>query len=93
MCFCIHMMCVYIRGDPSFTQKSQSSHQLYIRGRHYMISTITTTRVYKAVSPIIRKNGLRGQKMISIVHSNHFSDQEYLSQNSEITALINKTGH
>ena len=28
----------------SFTRKSQLSHQLYIRGRHYMISTITSTR-------------------------------------------------
>ena len=42
-------------GDPSFTRKSQLLHQLYIGGRHYMISTITATQVYKAVSPVIRK--------------------------------------
>ena len=30
--------------------------QLYIRGRHIMASTITATQVYKAISPIIRKN-------------------------------------
>ena len=42
--------------DPSFTRKSQLLHQLYIRGRRYMISTITATQVYKAVSPVIRKN-------------------------------------
>ena len=42
--------------DPNFTRKSQLLHQLYIRGRHYMISTITATQVYKAVSPVIRKN-------------------------------------
>ena len=42
--------------DPSFTRKSQLLHQLYIRGRHYMISTITATQVYKGVSPVIRKN-------------------------------------
>jgi len=29
---------------------------LYIRGRHYMISTITSTQVYKQISPIVRKN-------------------------------------
>ena len=41
--------------DPNFTRKSQLLHQLYIRGRHYMISIITATQVYKAVSPVIRK--------------------------------------
>ena len=39
-----------------FTRKSQLLHQLYIRGRHYMISTITSTQVYKQISPIVRKN-------------------------------------
>ena len=29
--------------DTSFTRKSQLLHQLYIRGRHYMISTTTST--------------------------------------------------
>ena len=42
--------------DASFTRRSQSLHQLYIRRRHYMIPNITATQVYKAVSPIIRKN-------------------------------------
>ena len=42
--------------DTSCTRKSQLLHQLYIRGRHYMVSTITATQVYKAVSPVIRKN-------------------------------------
>jgi Poxvirus A32 protein len=42
--------------DPSFTRNSQLLHSLYIRGRHTFISTITATQVYKALSPIIRKN-------------------------------------
>jgi hypothetical protein len=42
--------------DPSFTRNSQLLHSLYIRGRHTFISTITATQVYKATSPIIRKN-------------------------------------
>ena len=42
--------------DTSFTRKSQLLHQLYIRGRHYMISTITSTQVYKQISPIVRNN-------------------------------------
>ena len=42
--------------DTNFTRKSQLLHQLYIRGRHYMISTITSTQVYKQISPIVRNN-------------------------------------
>ena len=42
--------------DTNFTRKSQLLHQLYIRGRHYMISTITSTHVYKQISPIVRKS-------------------------------------
>ena len=42
--------------DTNFTRKSQLLHQLYIRGRHYMISTITSTQVYKQISPIVKKN-------------------------------------
>ena len=42
--------------DPNFTRKSQLLHQLYIRGRHYMTSTITPTQVYKQIPPIVRKS-------------------------------------
>ena len=42
--------------DQAFTRQSKLLHSLYIRGRHMMISTITATQVYKAISPIIRKN-------------------------------------
>ena len=42
--------------DPQFTRNSKLLHQLYIRGRHQCISTITSTQVYKAISPIVRKN-------------------------------------
>ena len=42
--------------DTNFTRKSQLLHQLYIRGRHYMISTITSTQIYKQISSIVRKN-------------------------------------
>ena len=40
----------------NFTRKSQLLHQLYTRGRHYMISAITPTQVYKQIRPIGRKN-------------------------------------
>ena len=42
--------------EPSFTRNSRLLHSLYIRGRHTFISTITATQVYKAISPVIRKN-------------------------------------
>jgi len=42
--------------SPDFTRQSKLLHQLYIRGRHQCISTITATQVYKAISPIVRKN-------------------------------------
>ena len=42
--------------DTSFTRKSQLLHQLYTRGRHYMISTITSTQVYKQIPTIVRKS-------------------------------------
>ena len=35
--------------DTYFTRKSQLLHQLCIRGRHYMISTIISTQVYKQI--------------------------------------------
>ena len=42
--------------SPSFTRHSKLLHSLYTRGRYLMISTITATQVFNALSPIIRKN-------------------------------------
>jgi len=42
--------------SPSFTRNSKLLHGLYTRGRHVFISSVTATQVYKAISPIIRKN-------------------------------------
>ena len=36
--------------DTNFTRTSQLLHQLCIRGRHHMISTITSTQVYKQLA-------------------------------------------
>lgn len=38
-----------------FTRNSNLLHQLYLRGRHHMISTITATPVFKAITPIARQ--------------------------------------
>ena len=42
--------------SPEFTRQRKLLHQLYIRGRHQCISTITSSQVYKVVSPIVRNN-------------------------------------
>ena len=42
--------------SPEFTQQSKLVRQLYIRGRHQCISTITSTQVYRFMSPVVRKN-------------------------------------
>ena len=42
--------------DTNFTRKGQLLNQFYIRGRHYVISTVTSTQVYKQISPTVRKS-------------------------------------
>ena len=42
--------------DPKFVRQSKMLQAVYIRGRHTMISTITATQVFTALSPTIRKN-------------------------------------
>ena len=42
--------------SPELTRQSKLLHQLYIRGRRQCISTITSTEVYKVISPVVRKN-------------------------------------
>ena len=42
--------------EPAFTRQSKLLHQLYIRGRHNMISTISSTQKFNALHPIIRCN-------------------------------------
>ena len=45
-----------VANDPDFTRKHKLLHQLYIRGWHYMISTITSTQNYTQMPPIVRNN-------------------------------------
>ena len=42
--------------DTNLTRQSKLLHQLYTRGRHYMMSTGTSTQVYKHISPTVRKS-------------------------------------
>ncbi len=70
--------------DPSFTRKSQLLHQLYIRGRHYMISTITSTQVYKAISNVVRKN----MNHLFIYRLRNYADLEAIIE--EMSAVYDK---
>ena len=70
--------------DTNFTRKSQLLHQLYIRGRHYMISTITSTQVYKAISNIVRKN----MTHLFIYRLRNYSDLEATVE--ELSAVYDK---
>ena len=45
-----------LRIAPVSTRHSKLLHGLYTRGRPWMISTITSTQVFNALSPIIKKN-------------------------------------
>ena len=42
--------------DPRFTRQSKLLHALYTRGRHSMVSTITSTQKFNVLAPIIRVN-------------------------------------
>ena len=55
----LHQILVIIddfSDDPSFSRQSKLLHSLYTRGRHNMISTITSTQQINAIHPIIRVN-------------------------------------
>ena len=56
----MYQICIVIddfADTPAFTRRSLLLQQLYIRGRHYYCSTITSSQVFtSAIGPIIRKN-------------------------------------
>ena len=55
----LHQILVIIddfSDDPSFSRQSKLLHALYTRGRHNMISTVTSTQKFNAIHPIIRVN-------------------------------------
>ena len=74
----------YFADDTNFTRKSQRLHQLYIRCRHYMISTITSTQICKHISPIVRNN----MTHLFIYRSIHYSDLEAIIE--DMSAIYDK---
>ena len=71
--------------DTSFTRTSQLLQQLYTRGKHYMSSTITSTQVYKQITPIVRKN----MTHLFIYGLNKYGDLEAIVE--EMSAIYDKT--
>ena len=67
-----------------FTRKSQLLHQFYIRGKHYMVSTITPTQVYKQILSIVRKS----MTHLFIYRSRNYGDLE--STVEELSAIYDK---
>jgi hypothetical protein len=70
--------------DRRLVRNSQLLHSLYIRGRHLAISTITSTQVYNAISPIIRKNATN----LYVFKLRNYKDLEALLE--ELSALSDK---
>ena len=70
--------------DPSFTRQSKLLHSLYTRGRHTFVSSITSTQVFNALSPIIRKNATE----LYIYRLRNYRDLESLIE--ELSALYDK---
>ncbi len=46
----------HFADDPSFTRQSKLLHALYARGCRNMISTMTATRKFNSIHPIVRVN-------------------------------------
>ena len=70
--------------NPSFTRHSKLLHSLDTRGRHLMISTITSTQVFDALSPIIRKNSTQ----LYVYKLRNYKDLEAVLE--ELSALADK---
>ena len=70
--------------QPSFTRSDKILHSLYTRGRHTFVSSITSTQVFNALSPIIRKNATE----LYIYRLRNYRDLESLIE--ELSALYDK---
>ena len=70
--------------DPRFTRQSKLLHQLYIRGRHNAISTITSVQKYFCLAPIIRINSTQ----LYVYKLRNYKDLESIIE--ELSAIYNK---
>ena len=70
--------------DPVFTRKSTLLHQLYVRGRHNSISTITSTQKYNVIAPIVRINATQ----LYVFKLRNYKDLEAIVE--ELSAITDK---
>ena len=70
--------------DPSFTRQSKLLHQLYVRGRHNSISTITSTQKYNVIAPIVRINATQ----LYVFRLRNYKDLEAIVE--ELSAVADK---
>lgn len=70
--------------NPIFTRQSKLLHQLYTRGRHHSISTITATQKFAAIAPIIRVNATE----LYSYRLRNYKDLEALVE--EVSAIADK---
>ena len=70
--------------QPTFTRSDKLLHSLYTRGRHTFVSSITSTQVFNALSPIIRKNATE----LYVYRLRNYRDLESLIE--ELSALYSK---
>ena len=70
--------------DPSFTRHSKLLHQLYVRGRHNSISTITSTQKYNVIAPIVRVNATQ----LYVFRLRNYKDLEAIVE--ELSAVADK---
>jgi len=73
-----------VADNPSLTRHDKLLHALYLRGRHSFISTIVSTQVFTALSPIIRKNITQ----LYCYRLRNYRDLETILE--ELAALIDK---
>ena len=70
--------------DPSFTRQSKLLHQLYVRGRHNSILTITSTQKYNVIAPIVRVNATQ----LYVFRLRSYKDLEAIVE--ELSAITDK---
>ena len=70
--------------NPTLSRNSKLLHSLYTRGRHHMISTITSVQSFVSLAPLIRKNITE----LYVYRLRNYKDLECILD--ELSALLDK---
>jgi len=68
--------------QPSFSRNSPLLNRLFVRGRHIMISTLTATQKFNALSPLIRANAAE----LYVYRLRNYKDLETFVE--EVSAIV-----